>query len=95
MKYQTLAWLHMSMDVLHICAIPAIAALCCGRFGETSTGAPRAGTPARDRRSSITFVEEHSQLGSDLFGGGSQRFGGTCLPILGGDVREPFTCFQN
>lgn len=42
-------------------------------FGETPTGTPRAGTPARGRRSSITFVEENSQLGNDLFG--SQRFG--------------------
>lgn len=52
------------------------------RFGETPTGTPRAGTPARGRRSSITFVEENSQLGNDLFG--SQRFGGA-----GPAVRNP------
>lgn len=61
-----------SLNSLNIAPLPRC------RFEETPTGTPRAGTQARERRSSITFVEEHSQLGSDLFGG-SQRFGGAHL----------------
>lgn len=35
---------------------------------------PRGGTPLRERRSSITFVDDNSRQGSDVFD--DQRFGG-------------------
>jgi hypothetical protein len=40
---------------------------------------PRGGTPLRERRSSITFVDDNSRQGSDVFD--DQRFGGAHLQL--------------